>query len=144
MRSWTGTDPYHGSLGYGSNGPPDRKRPAVAGHQTDSVWRSTTAAPRPHSDSLYLREVSLSSPGNDLLADSAVVATIAGPTPTDKSKIWCDSLGITGDGQTALCGAEMPKAPQVGATLDAVTEPGPWLRLRLPTTRRTRVSPRSR
>ena len=127
VRSWTGTDPFHGSLGYGSDGPPDRNDLlswTSDGQRLAFDYRSSTD---PHSDSLYLREVNLSNPGNDLFADSAVVATIAGPTPTDKSKIWCDSLGITGDGRTALCGAEMPKAPQVGATLDAVTEPGPWV-----------------
>jgi hypothetical protein len=133
VRSWTGTDLFRGSLGYGSDGPPDRNDLlswTSDGQRLTFDYRSSTD---PHSDSLYLREVNLSSPGNDLFADSAVVATIAGPTPTDKSKIWCDSLGITGDGQTALCGAEMPKAPQVGATLDAVTEPGPWLGCASPT-----------
>ena len=127
VRSWTGTDPYHGSLGYGSDGPPDRNDLlswTSDGQHLAFGYRSST---NPRSDSLYLREVSLSNPGTGLFADSAVVATIAGPTPTDKFKVWCGSLGITGDGRTALCGAELPKVPQVGATLDAVTEPGPWV-----------------
>ena len=127
VRSWTGTDPYHGSLGYGSDGPPDRNDLlswTSDGQHLAFDYRSSTD---PRSAGLYLREVNLSNPGNDLFADSAVVATIAGPTLADKSKTWCDSLVITGDGRSALCGGEMPKAPQVGATLDAVTEPGPWL-----------------
>lgn len=133
VRSWTGTDPFHGSLGYGSDGPPDSNSLlswTSDGQHLAFDYRSSTD---PHSASLYLREVNLSNPGNDLFADSTVVATIAGPTPTDHSKTWCDSLGITGDGRTALCGAEMPKTPPVGATLDALTEPAPWLGCAAPT-----------
>jgi len=54
-----------------------------------------------------------------------VVATIGGPTQADKSKTWCDSLDIMGDGRTALCGADMAKNLPAGAALDAQTEPAP-------------------
>lgn len=133
VRSWTGTDPFHGSLAYGSDAPPDSNSLlswTSDGQHLAFDYRSSTD---PHSDSLYLREVNLSNPGNDLFADSAVVATIAGPTQADHSKTWCDSLSITGDGRTALCGAEMTKAPPVGATLDALTEPAPWTGCAAPT-----------
>jgi hypothetical protein len=73
--------------------------------------------------SLYLREVSLSSPGGDLFAVSKVVATIGVSPTTGVGKIWCESLGIIGDGQTAVCAADMPRYPAVGATLDALTQP---------------------
>jgi hypothetical protein len=52
-----------------------------------------------------------------------VIAEIAASPTTGMSKIWCESLGITGDGKTAVCGAELPKTPPVGATLDALTKP---------------------
>lgn len=127
VRSWTGTGPSHGSLGYGSNLPPDSNNLlswTADGRRLAFDYRSSTDQPN---SSLFLREVSLSSPGNGLFADSAVVATVASPAPVGKSRMWCDSLGLTGDGRTALCGAEMTKTPPVGATLDALTEPAPWL-----------------
>ena len=52
-----------------------------------------------------------------------MVVTIAVSTTTGRSKIWCDSIGITGDGRNAICGADLPKASPLGATLDAVTDP---------------------
>lgn len=123
VRSWTGTDPYHSSLSFGSDGPPDSND--LLSWTADGrrlAFEYSSSADR-RFVSLYLREVNLSTPGNHLFADSTVVATIAGPTPTDKSRTWCDSLGIAGDGRTALCGAELTKTPPVGARLDALTDP---------------------
>jgi hypothetical protein len=134
LRTWTGTDPFHGSLAYGSsNDLPDSNNLlswTSDGQHLAFDYRSSTD---PNSASLYLREVNLSSPGKDLFADSTVIVEIAVSATTGKSKIWCDSLGITGDGQAAVCGAEMPKAPPVGATLDALTKPAPWVGCAAPT-----------
>ena len=132
VRSWTGTDPYHGSYGYGSNGLPDPNTTLTwtsDGQRLAFAWRSS----RGPSASLYLREVSLAAAGGDLFTDSTVIATIAVSTTTGKSTIWCDSLGITGDGRSAVCGAELPETPPVGATLDALTEPDPWVGCSAPT-----------
>jgi hypothetical protein len=132
LRSWTGTDPYHGSYGYASDGLPDPNANLTwtsDGQRLAFAYRST----RGPNSSLYLRAVNLADPGGDLFTHSAVVATIAVSTTTGKSKIWCDSLGITGDGRSAVCGADLPKSPPVGATLDALTEPGPWTGCSLPT-----------
>jgi hypothetical protein len=132
LRSWTGTDRYHGSYGYGSDGLPDPNSNLTwtsDGQRLAFAYRSSKS---PNS-SLYLREVNLAGQGGDLFADSAVVATIAVSTTNGRSKIWCDTLGITGDGRSAVCGAELPKAPPVGATLDALTESDPWLGCAAPT-----------
>lgn len=121
LRSWTGTDPNHGGFAYGSdltNGSTLLSWTSD-GRRLAFDYRSTTAP----TSSLYLREVNLSSPGADLFADSKVVATIGVSPTTGKGKIWCDSLSIAGDGQTAVCGAEMPRHPVVGATLDALSQP---------------------
>jgi hypothetical protein len=134
LRTWTGTNPFHGSLAYGdNNGLPDSNSQlswSSDGQRLAFDYRSSTD---PDSASLYLREVNLSRPGKDLLADSTVIAEIAVSPTTGRSKIWCDSLGITGDGQSAVCGAELPKAAPVGATLDALTEPAPWTGCAAPT-----------
>ena len=122
LRSWTGTDPHHGSYAYASDAPPDTNANLTwtsDGQRLAFAYRNSRDA----NSSLYLREVKLAGPGGDLFADSAVIATIAASMTTGRSKIWCDSLGITGDGRSAICGAELPKSPPVGATLDALTDP---------------------
>lgn len=134
LRTWTGTNPFHGSLAYGdNNGLPDSNSQlswSSDGQRLAFDYRSSTD---PSSASLYLRELNLSRPGKDLLADSTVIAEIAVSPTTGRSKIWCDSLSLTGDGQSAVCGAELPKAAPVGATLDALTEPAPWTGCAAPT-----------
>jgi hypothetical protein len=134
LRTWTGTNPFHASLAYGdSNGLPDSNSQlswSSDGQRLAFDYRSSAG---PDSASLYLREVNLSRPGKDLLADSTVIAEIAVSPTTGRSKIWCDSLGITGDGQTAVCGGELPKTAPVGATLDALTKPAPWTGCAAPT-----------
>jgi hypothetical protein len=117
LRSWTGSNPSHGSLAYGSDGLPDSNNLLT---WTSDGQRlafdydiSNTGASR------YLREVDQAGPGGDLLTASTVIAKIAVSPTNGRSKIWCDSLGITGDGQTAVCGAELPETPPVGAALDA-------------------------
>jgi hypothetical protein len=121
LRSWTGTDPNHGGWAYGSDLPDGNSVLSWTsdGQRLAFDYRSTRAP----SASLYLRELSLSGQGGDLFADSTVIATIGVSPTTGKGKIWCESLGITGDGQTAVCGADMPRYPAVGATLDALTQP---------------------
>jgi hypothetical protein len=122
LRSWTGTDPDHGSYGYGSDGVPDPNSNLTwtsDGQHLAFAWRSSKGP----SASLYLREVNLAAPGGALFTDSAVIATIAVSTTTGQGKIWCESLGITGDGRSAVCGGELPKTPPVGAVLDALTDP---------------------
>ena len=118
LRSWAGTNPSHGSLAYGSDGLPDSNNLLTwtsDGQRLAFDYDSSNSGDA----SLYLREVDLAGPGGDLLTDSTVIAKIAVSATNGRSKIWCDSLGITGDGQTAVCGAELPIAPPVGATLDA-------------------------
>ena len=133
LRSWTGTDPYHGSYGYGSDGLPDPNANLTwtsDGQRLAFAYRSSNGP----SASLYLREVNLAGRGGDLFTDSKVVATIAVSATNARSSIWCDSLGITGDGRSAVCAAELPKTPPVGATLDALTESGdPWRGCAAPT-----------
>jgi hypothetical protein len=123
LRNWTGTDPHHGSYAYGaSNDVPDPNFNlswTSDGQRLAFAYRNSNSP----SASLYLREVNLASPGGDLFTDSTVIATIAVSTTNARSSIWCDSLGITGDGRSAVCGAELPKTPPVGATLDALTDP---------------------
>jgi hypothetical protein len=131
LRSWTGTDPNHGGWAYGGEMPVGNSVLSWTsdGRRLAFDYRSSRAP----SSSLYLREVSLSDPGEDLFAASTVIATIGVSPTTGKGKIWCDSLGVTGDGQAAVCGAEMPKDPPVGATLDALTQPAPWVGCAAPT-----------
>ena len=124
LRTWTGAAPYHGSYGYGADGLPDPNANLTwtsDGQRLAFAWRSSGGP----SASLYLREVNLASPGDDLFTDSRVIATVAVSTTDGRSKIWCDSLGVTGDGRYAVCGAELPATPPVGGTLDALTEPAP-------------------
>ena len=64
--------------------------------------------------SLYLREVNLAGPGSDLFTDSTVIATIGVSTTNARSSTWCDSLGITGDGRSAVCGATCPSPARRG------------------------------
>ena len=126
LRSWTGANPSKGSYGYGGNGLPDPNANLTwtsDGQRLAFAYRNSVSS----NSSLYLREVNVAGPGGDLFADSPVVATIGASTTTGRYKIWCDSLGITGDGRSAVCGAELPKTPPVGATLDALTEPSPWI-----------------
>jgi hypothetical protein len=133
VRSWTGTDPYHGSYGYGGNGLPDPNANLTwtsDGQRLAFAYRSSEGP----SSSLYLREVYLAGLGSDLFTDSTVVATIRVSMTNAKSSTWCESLGITGDGRSAVCGADLPKAPAVGATLDALTESDdPWRGCAAPT-----------
>jgi hypothetical protein len=122
LRSWTGTDPYHGSYGYGSDDVPDPNANLTwtsDGQHLAFAYRSSKGP----SASLYLREVNLAAPGSDLFTDSTVIATIAVSTTNARSSTWCESLGITGDGRSAVCGADLPETPPVGATLDAQTDP---------------------
>ena len=78
--------------------------------------------------------MNLAGPGGDLFTASKVIATIAVSTTNARSRVWCDSLGITGDGRSAICGADLPKTPPVGATLDALTESAdPWRGCAVPT-----------
>lgn len=126
LRSWTGDDRHHGSYAYGGNGLPDPNANLTwtsDGQRLAFAYRNSADS----DTSLFLREVNVAGPGGDLFANSPVVATIGASTTTGRSKIWCDSFGITGDGRSVVCGAELPKTPPVGATLDALTEPGPWL-----------------
>jgi hypothetical protein len=132
LRSWTGDDRHHGSYGYGGNGLPDPNANLTwtsDGQHLAFAYRNSADT----NSSLYLREVNVAGPGGDLFANSPVVATIGASTTTGRYKIWCDSLGITGDGRSAVCGAELPETPPVGATLDAWTEPSPWLGCSAPT-----------
>jgi hypothetical protein len=132
VRSWTGDDPVHGSYGYGTQGVPDANDTLTwtsDGQRLAFAYRNSKDA----SSSLYLRELNLAHPGGDLFADSTVIATIAASPSTGRSTIWCDTLGITGDGRSAVCGAELPRTPPVGATLDALTEPDPWTGCAAPT-----------
>jgi hypothetical protein len=118
LRSWTGSNPSHGSLAYGSdNGLPDSSNLLTwtsDGQRLAFDYRISNSG----GASMYLREVDLAGPGGDLLTASTVIAKIAVSPTNGRSKIWCDSLGITGDGQTAVCGAELPEAPPVGVALD--------------------------
>ena len=126
VRSWTGTDPSHGSYGYGGDSPPDPNANLTwtsDGQRLAFAYRSSNGP----SASLYLREVNLAGQGGNLFTDSTVVATIGVSMTNAKSSTWCESLGITGDGRSAVCGADLPKTPPVGATLDALTESDdPW------------------
>ena len=125
VRGWSGTGAYHGSYGYGSAAPPDDNRTlswTADGRRLAFAYRSSTG-PDP---SLYLRMVDLTRPGQDLFADSTVILKIAVSATTGKSAIWCESLAITGDGQTAVCGARLPRVAPAGITLDAYTRPAPW------------------
>lgn len=128
LHSWTGSD-HHASYSYGSDGLPDPN-----GNVTWTADGQRLAfAFRGSSTSLYLREVNLAGPAGGLFAASTVVAMIAVSPSTGRSRIWCETLGITGDGRSAVCGGELPKTPPVGATLDALTEPGPWVGCAKPT-----------
>ncbi len=118
LRTWTDANPGHGSYAYGSNGLPD---PNANLTWTSDGQRLAFAYSGPSDASLLLREVNLAAPGGGLFTDSAVIAKIGVSPTTGRSKIWCDSLGITGDGRSAVCGAELPESPPVGATLDAPT-----------------------
>ena len=132
LRSWTGANPSHGSLADGSNVLPDSNSLltwASDGQRLAFAYRNSNegdAGP-------VLREVNLAVPGENLFTDSTVIASIAVSATNGRYKIWCDSLGLTGDGQSALCGAELPKSPPVGATLDALTRPAPWTGCAAPT-----------
>jgi hypothetical protein len=132
LRSWTGANPSHGSLAYGSDGLPDSNTLLTwtsDGQRLAFAYRNSNgggAGPE-------LREVDLAVPGDNLFTDSTVIANIAVSTTNGRYKIWCDSLGITGDGRSATCGAELPKSPPVGATLDALTKPAPWTGCAAPT-----------
>jgi hypothetical protein len=124
VRSWTGDDRHHGSYAFASDGLPD---PNANLTWTSDGRRLAFAYSNSKSPAgVSLRELTLATPGGALFADSTVVATIGVSATTGRSKIWCYSLGITGDGRSAVCGAELPKTPPVGATLDALTEPAPW------------------
>ena len=133
LRSWTGTDPAHGSYGYGGNTLPDPNANlswTSDGQRLAFAYRNSNG---PNAD-LYLREVNLAGPGGNLFTASKVIATIAVSTTNARSSVWCNSLGITGDGRSAICGASMPKTLPVGATLDALTESAdPWQGCAAPT-----------
>ncbi|HEY1818342.1 MAG TPA: hypothetical protein VGG83_00305, partial [Trebonia sp.] len=122
LRNWTGTDPHHGSYAFGSsNGLPDPN--ANLTWTSDGQRLAFAYSNSIGSTGVDLRELNLAAPGSALFTDSTVIATIAVSPTTGRSKIWCDSLGITGDGKTAVCGAELPRVAPVGATLDALTRP---------------------
>jgi hypothetical protein len=122
VHGWTGTDPYHGSYGYGSAAPPDDNRTlswTADGRRLAFAYRSSKSP----DSSLYLRMADLTRPGQDLFADSTVILKIGA---TAKSGIWCESLVITRDGRTAVCGANLPRVAPTGIVLDAYTRPAPW------------------
>ena len=125
LSSWTGTDPYHGSDAYASDSPPDRNATLTwtsDGQRLAFAYSSSTGPPV-----VYLREVNLAAPRGGLFTSSTVIAKIAQSQANPASSTWCDSLGITGDGRSAICGANLPETPPVGATLDALTESAdPW------------------
>jgi hypothetical protein len=132
LHDWIGIDPYHGSYGYGSMSPPDNNRNlswTADGSRLAFAYRSSTSP----DSSLYLREVDLASPANNLFADSKVVLKIAVSMKTGRSAIWCETLGITADGRTAVCGANLPKVPPTGITLDAAMRSAPWTGCSAPT-----------
>jgi hypothetical protein len=131
LRSWTGANPTHGALDYGSNELPDSNSLltwASDGQRLAFADRNSIGGA-----GLDLREVDLAVPGDNLFTDSTVIASIAVSATNGRYNIWCDSLGITGDGRSAICGAELPKSPPVGATLDALTRPAPWTGCAAPT-----------
>jgi hypothetical protein len=132
LRSWTGSDPYHGSNAYASDSPPDRNATLTwtsDGQHLAFAYSSSGGPPI-----VYLREVNLTAPGGGLFTSSAVIAKIADSQTNPASSTWCESLGITGDGRSAICGANLPEHPPVGATLDALTESAdPWRGCAAPT-----------
>ncbi len=133
VRSWTGTDPSHGSYAYAGDSPPDPNANLTWTSDGQRLAFAYDNSMGPNDD-VYLREVHLAGQGSDLFTDSTVVATIAVSMTNAKSSTWCESLGITGDGRSAVCGADLPKAPPAGATLDALTEPDdPWRGCAAPT-----------
>lgn len=133
LRSWTGTDPAHGSYAYAGDSPPDVNANLTwtsDGQRLAFVYENSNSP----SNGLYLREVNLAGPGGDLFTASKVIATIGFSTANARSRPWCGSLGITGDGRSAICGASMPKTLPAGATLDALTEAAdPWRGCAAPT-----------
>lgn len=133
LRSWTGTDPYHGSYASSSgNGLPDPNANLTWTSDGQRLAFAFSSSRGPASVSL--REVNLAAPGGNLFTGSTVVATVAQSVSNARSSVWCESLGITGDGRSAVCGADLPKTPPVGATLDALTESAdPWRGCAAPT-----------
>jgi hypothetical protein len=121
LRSWTGANPSHGSLGYGSNDLPDSNNLLTwtsNGQRLAFAYRNSNGP----DTSLYLREVNLAGPRGSLFTDSTVAAKIAVSATNGRYKIWCDSLGITGDGRSAVCGAELPNYRH--GTVTTVNWPG--------------------
>ena len=128
LRSWAGPAPRPGSNDSWSFGffPGADNNTTLSwttrGRTLAFAWRTADGP------GLYLRLLDLTRPGHDLLADSRVVVSIA-----DKGHIYCQSLAITGQGRTAVCGADLPRALPAGVTLDKVLRPGPWLGCPAPT-----------
>jgi hypothetical protein len=125
VHGWTGTDPYHGTYFYGSAPPPDDNRTlswTADGHRLAFAYRSSKS-PDP---GVYLRMVNLTRPGADLFADSTVIVETVATGTTAKSAISCETLGITADGRTAVCGANLPRVPRTGIVLDAYPRPADW------------------
>jgi hypothetical protein len=119
LRTWTGTFPDHSSYVFGLSDrlpDPNANLTWTSDGQRIAFAYDGSKGSRP---SIFLRELRLAGPGSDLFAGSTVIAEIDASATTGKSVIWCVSLGITGDGRTAVCGAVLPKVPPVGATLDA-------------------------
>jgi hypothetical protein len=115
LRTWTDPNPSHGSYGYGSDDLPDPNNNLTWTSDGQRLAFAFDNSKGPAS--VLLREVNLAAPGGGLLTGSAVLAKTGadyGPPVTGKAKIWCDSLGITGDGRSAVCGATL------------LTKPGPW------------------
>jgi hypothetical protein len=133
LHGWSGRDRYHGaySFGLGDSLPDahDTLSWTADGNRIAFAYRNSN---NPDS-SLYLRQLDLTRPGNDLFADSTVIVKIAVSTTNGRSRIWCTTLGITGDGKTAVCGAQLPKVPPVGDVLDALVRTDPWVGCAKPT-----------
>jgi hypothetical protein len=113
LHSWTGANPSHGSDAFGGNSLPDSNTGLTwtsDGQRLAFAYESSTGP-----SAVYLRELSLAGPGGDLFAAGTVVATIAASPTTGRAKTWCDSLGITGDGRSAVCGATVQVLPKAGA-----------------------------
>jgi hypothetical protein len=132
LHSWTGADRAHGSYAYSGDLPDANANLTWTsdGQRLAFVYENSNSP----SNGLYLREVNLADPGGDLFTVSKVIATIGFSTANARSRAWCGSLGITGDGRSAICGASMPKNLPAGATLDALTESAdPWRGCAAPT-----------
>jgi hypothetical protein len=129
LRSWTGDDPVHGSYNLGSsNGLPDPNANLTWTSDGQHLALAYGNSKGPVGQSL--RELNVAGPGGDLFKASTVVAAVAASPTTGRAKIWCGSLGMTGDGRSAVCGATLEVLPKAGSwtrcatPTDVVEDPG--------------------